>query len=424
MADGIGRLTLGKLDTTTASIPVEESISGMVFLLSERGSDYMDSFPLAQLNFADGNPVLINNLGEAEAMGITEGGILAGVPHYHIQHFYETLGKEYPLYVAFTDTFDETYLSQFQKGTKNQVSQIGLWSEKQPIHLKRMAPGSHTQYSLAITIPFGSDIENFNKGTSFPVSVLYCSNTAHWGKGKLDYRSFPTISNIGYPGLSLLIGQNGGSEELAMQENTVNNTPVGMLGFVLAFLTLAPAQESITYVKNYNLNANDSFSVPQIGGVSLDDINDTQLSLLAAKGYIFPIKRKNREGGVYLSTESTMSDGDYSTISMNRLIHKNRRITYSVLVRHIGNSFEVDPETGDMPGSVMSPLLSELYSASDRLFVDKRGHTQVDGRLYYLNTHQGDIHSTDSITLHSRITPINGADDINVEETYEIQTSE
>lgn len=144
-----------------------------------------------------------------------------------------------------------------------------------------------------------------------------------------------------------------------MQKANKNNTPVGFLGAMLGCLAKANVQESVAWVKQFNL-FDDNFQNIELGFgdinqtdgeefISLnayESLSPTLLDDLDDKGYIFLIKYAGRENGIYISKDQTCSDGDFRTIARNRTINKSRRAVRSALLPYVNSPLMVNPTTG------------------------------------------------------------------------------
>ena len=134
----------------------------------------------------------------------------------------------------------------------------------------------------------------------------------------------------------MIFGQARSEKVNLMQMRNEHLTPVGFLGAMLGALVKANVQESVAWVKQFNLFSDDFQEIEAgFGDVNVaadetltstnlyESLSPTLLDDLDEKGYIFPIKYAGRENGIYISKDQTCSNGDYRTIARNRTINKS-----------------------------------------------------------------------------------------------------
>ncbi|MFR9543861.1 MAG: DUF2586 family protein, partial [Rikenellaceae bacterium] len=170
-----------------------------------------------------------------------------------------------------------------------------------------------------------------------------------------------------------------------MQMANVNHTPVGFLGSVMGAIAQANVQESVAWVKQFNL-FDDDFQDIELGfgdiNLTVEDeftslnmyesLSPTLLDDLDEKGYIFPIKYAGRENGVYISKDQTCSTGDYRTIARNRTINKSRRAVRAALLPYVNSPLLVNPSTGYLSTAkitafktLVGDILAQMLSAQE-----------------------------------------------------------
>ena len=95
-------------------------------------------------------------------------------------------------------------------------------------------------------------------------------------------------------------------------------------------------------------------------------MSQIQLDTLEELGYVFLVKYSGLEGHVYFSGDTTCSNGDYRTISRNRVINKSRRSVRTALLPYVNSPIKVDPATGNLSAAqiaVFTNLITKILNA-------------------------------------------------------------
>lgn len=420
------KISLRTLERTDNTVSIDESVTGILFDYCKYGNVF-NGYPLAEACFGNGEVQCINNLKEASSFGITANGIMNGVPYYHLQEFYEYIGDDAPIYVSFancSENFDA--IVKMQIATNGKLFQIGVWTEQDI-----WSYDEENGYCLTNLIgKVGVQSKKINENGSLndvnhcPFSLIVCANTNHIeGVGSVDYNAIPEIKSLEFPKVSVILGQNGSTTLHAMQNGNNDKCPIGMLGIVLALVYKAPAEESIAYVGKYNLNEYERFQNPELGfGANyspIDKINTYRKYLLCQKGYIIPVSYKATESDVFLSDDQTLSNKDFSTLSMNRIVHKCRRVIRSAMLPYINDSVYIDYTTGQLSSTSTSIIVNEIINLIDAYMVNGNGSPQIDGRNVSVDVEQNVLYG-DKLKIDTIIVPIESAESITFEETYNL----
>ena len=436
---GLGYVTLNKFNQPPLMrISTDESYCAMLFDIGQRTNPF-ERFQTAAQNYRGNKVVLVNNLNEAVESGITDGGILNGVPYYHISSYYDYIGDDAPLYVMFADCsngFDK--IIDLQRAADGKLFQIGVWTER-----CLWTSDAETYQFTNLLSQLNAAAEELSGGigkptiTTTPVSIILFPNTARlqnsqYAYGSIDYRKIPYAKNLNYPKISVVLGQDGTDAVHTMQKRNVGYTPVGLMGKAMACLYLAPAEESIGYVDNYNLSKDslsDPVTKPELGFgfisevivdddySSLDDVSETQRNLLAVSGYIIPTTYPAKEAEVFFSNDQTLSSGDYRLISLNRVIHKCRRALKTVMMPFVNGGINTDPQTGNITSSDVTVLTNAMLGEIDKSLVNKRGENQISERMVTIDPSQ-QILLNDELRIELAVIPVSISDIINVEESF------
>ena len=309
----------------------------------------------------------VKNFGIIERVKATEDeennvNFLHGIPHYHISEFFRLSGNidgSGKLYVMFADcSVSWDAIDTMQRVSGGTINQLGIWTE-QPLWKNN---GGEEKYNLNI-VKTVNDKAVAMASQNQPLSIILSANPSNTGANttdgkKVDLNKIPTAI-CESSRTSVIIGQARSELISTMQKCNTNNTPVGFLGTIMGCLARANVQESVAWVKQFNLFS-DNFQEIELGfgDINLRD-DDEFISLnlyeslspvilddLDDKGYIFPMKYSGRENGIYISKDQTCSNGDYRTIARNRTINKSRRAVRNALLPYVNSPLMVNPSTG------------------------------------------------------------------------------
>lgn len=394
---------IGKVNTSSSfyspvmrSIPTDESVCGLLFDTSGF-VDVFNGFQKIQSFFGDERTVLINNMDEAGKYGLLNERFMAGVVSYHISQFYDYVGKNAPLYICISDCSNGFgIIRSIQKNASGRIFQLGIWTAQSVFELNEGNDISVTSLIDSVQTGVGELCGGIGQQTisPTPLSILLSANTMLGGDQKIKLKSLPNLSYLHRPKISLLLAQDGCNKVRNVQNNTPQNAPAGCVGIALACLSLAGAEESIASVKDFNLNKNDNFQNPELGfGADyspISDIGNNTLNYLSNKGYIVPVTYAGKDGECFFCSDSTLSNDDYFSISNNRIIHKCRRIAYSVMLQHANEDYELDLSTGKILASEANKMIDDVHSAIKALMINKKCQTQIYGAIMNFNTEKSD----------------------------------
>lgn len=375
----------------TSVVNLSEKVCGLLFDISGRSNFWGTGVGLAAASRLQNTVVELNSIDDAVDAGIaawteltadtSADYLLNGVAYYHIKNYFTRLGGSGRLFVMFADCSSNwNALRQMQQAAQGQISQIGVWTEQNlwktgstpeadPYVVESMVTGLQTianelanQYHAPLVV-----LLNANTGTV---------KTASDPQATVAIAQIPSvITSNRY--VSILLGQDVDSNVLAMHVAMTSKTPVGTVGLALAELALGNVGESIGWVQQHDLI--DFFSGIEFGFGDLsissgefasttdyDSLTKAQLDALEEKGYIFPVKYAGLEGHVYFSSDRTCSDGDYRTLSRNRVINKSRRVVRAALLPYVNAPLKVDPSSGQLSAAqitIFSNLVTDVLNA-------------------------------------------------------------
>lgn len=363
-----------------------EQISGLLFDVSAQANIWTKGAGVALAAALKDTVVEFNSLDEAVKAGITaytgEVGadsvskdFLAGIPYYHIKHFFDVNDNSGRLYVMFADcSKDFSAIVDMQKAASGKITNFGVWTEQS---IWKLTDDTATKYTVQLVAGIESLCEQMASDYNSPVSVLLSANTAKVATSagsdvKVVFSKIPSCK-VESRYVTVLMGQDSDSTIETIQASLASCAPVGCVGLALGCLALATVAESIGYVAKFNLGSYISsiefgFGDATIVGKKLTNytkyssLSRVQLDTLDENGYVFLCKYEGLEGGVYFSSDQTCTSGDYRTIARNRAIGKSRRSVRTVLLPYVNAPIKIDPATGYM-STAQCTIFSNLVKA-------------------------------------------------------------
>ena len=366
-------------DTSTST----EQVCGILFDISAQGDFWTKGAGLALADTFKGTIVEFNTLEAAVEAGITpySGGddLLNGIPHYHINHFFQTVGGTGRLFVAFADcSVNWNAIVDMQKAAHGIISQVGVWTEQS---LWKKTDAMATQYNVQLVGELNAVAVNLANNYHAPLSIVLSANTAKIATAstpetQVVFSMIPScVVNSRY--VSVLLGQEIDEKVSSMQTGLESCTPVGCLGLALGAISTATVAECIGWVQKFNLSP--YFQTVEFGfgnaavvdqrltnATHYDSLSSVQLDNLDDLGYVFLTKYTGMEGGVYFSGDQTCSDGDYRTIARNRAINKSRRMVRTALLPYVNSPVKVDPATGYLSaaqGTIFKNVVNDVLES-------------------------------------------------------------
>lgn len=356
-----------------------------------------------------------------------------GIPAYHIREFFRMSGNvdgNGRLYVMFADcSANWDAIDIMQRASGGTINQLGVWTE-QPIW---KLSGAEEKYGLNL-------VKSLNdKGVALaeqnqPLSIILsanCTNTgAETAEGrKIDLQKIPTAI-CEASRTSVIFGQARNEKISLMQRRNEHLTPVGFIGAMLGALAKANVQESVAWVKQFNL-FNDDFQEIELGFGDVNEASDetltstnfyeslspTLLDDLDDKGYIFPIKYAGKENGIYISKDQTCSSGDYRTIARNRTINKSRRAVRAALLPYVNAPLMVNPTTGFLAPTKITAFKTLIGDVLAKM----QAAGEISGYAVTIDPNQN-VLVDDTLRISYVIVPVGVATKIYVEEGLSLTT--
>lgn len=374
----------------------------------------------------------IKDFGIIERVSTTEEdesnvNFLHGIPAYHIREFFRMSGNvdgNGRLYVMFADcAADWEAIDTMQRVAGGMINQLGVWTE-QPLWKLN---GAEEKYNLNIVKTLNGKAEAMAEQHQ-PLSLILSANPSNTGSDtadgkKIDINKIPTAI-CESSRISVIFGQARSTVVNLMQRRNVNNTPVGFLGAMMGALARANVQESVAWVKQFNLFDDDFQDIELgFGDISLDaeeeflslnmyeSLSSVLLDDLDEKGYIFPMKYSGRENGIYISKDQTCSVGDYRTIARNRTINKSRRSVRAALLPYVNSPLLVNPATGFLAPAKISAFKTLIGD----ILAKMQAAQEISGYAVNINPNQN-VLIDDTLRISYVIVPVGVATKIYVEE--------
>ena len=380
----------------------------------------------------------VKDLGIIERVKATEDeennvNFFHGIPYYHISEFFRLSGNldgAGKLYVMFADcsvSWDAIEIMQRISG--GTINQLGIWTEQS----LWKDNGNADKYNLNIVKSI-NDKAIAMASQNQPVSIILSANPSNTGANtiegkKVNLNKVPSCI-CEASRTSIILGQAHSELIATIQKCNINHTPVGFLGAVLGCLAKANVQESIAWVKQFNLFS-DGFQEIEFGFGDINQTDDEEfislnryeslspivLDDLDDKGYIFPIKYSGRENGVYISKDQTCSDGDYRTIARNRTINKSRRAVRAALLPYVNSPLMVNPSTGFLAPSKITAFKGIVGD----ILAGMQKSQEISGYAVTIDANQN-VLVNDTLRISYVIVPVGVATKIYVEEGLSLTT--
>ena len=356
-----------------------------------------------------------------------------GIPAYHIREFFRMSGNvdgNGRLYVMFADcSANWDAIDIMQRASGGTINQLGIWTE-QPIW---KLSGAEEKYGLNLVKSLndkGAALAEQNQPLSIILSAN-CTNTgAETAEGrKIDLQKIPTAI-CEASRTSVIFGQARNEKISLMQRRNEHLTPVGFIGAMLGALAKANVQESVAWVKQFNLFSDD-FQEIELGFGDVNEASDetltstnfyeslspTLLDDLDDKGYIFPIKYAGKENGIYISKDQTCSSGDYRTIARNRTINKSRRAVRAALLPYVNAPLMVNPT----PGFLAPTKITAFKTLIGDVLAKMQAAGEISGYAVTIDPNQN-VLVDDTLRISYVIVPVGVATKIYVEEGLSLTT--
>ena len=409
----------------TFNIPTDESVGAILFDLSGF-DDPFNGYPLLYHNFKDNQVKCIKNMDDAVLLGIVNDGFLNGMLYYHLSQFFDFVGEDQSIYILMADCSKNWDVLQFmQQEVSGRIFQVGVWTS-QPIW-KLKEDGSIGFTSLITDLQAQADEINGKVGVSthtmVPLSIILSGNSNYLDGENINFKNLPNALELNCPKVSVPLVQNGSQAIKSMQSNNPLQAPVGALGLIMACLAICGAEESIASLEKCDLNKNEGFNNPEWGvgsnGTPMESVHRVWANIISSRGYIIPIDYEGEEASYFLSSDQTLSEGDFSSIANNRVMHKCRRAMCTALIPYVNSNHIYMPGTKTISSTSLSIITDSINTLLYSVMRNKSGQMQIDGKVVTFLDND-DILETDSISLKIDIKPANYSGFLTEEVSHDI----
>lgn len=417
-----------------------ERVTGLLFDVSKQpelftagyGKNNESKLKLGDVAYITNLKSAITDFGIIERVETTEDdennvNFLHGIPGYHIREFFRMSGNvdgSGRLYVMFADcSASWDAIDAMQRVAGGMINQLGVWTE-QPQWLLN---GAEQKYNLNIIPTLNGKAEALSNQHQ-PLSIVLSANPSNTGgdsadNKQIDLNKIPSAICESRR-VSAIFGQARNAIVNTMQKRNVNSTPVGFLGAMMGAIARAGVQESVAWVKTFNLfDVNFQDIELGFGDINLDSedefvslnmyesLSPVLLDDLDEKGYIFPMKYAGRENGVYISKDQTCSKGDYRTIARNRTINKSRRSVRAALLPYVNSPLLVNPATGFLAPAKISAFKTLIGD----ILAKMQAAQEISGYAVNIDPNQN-VLVDDTLKISFVLVPVGVATKIYVEE--------
>ena len=255
----------------------------------------------------------IFSVAEAEALGITlatqvSASTYTDVMHYHIAEYFRSnptgdLWVNISASASSASSYSE--IVTLQNAANGIIRQIGIY-EQIPFLSANLA---------SIQTQINTNITN-NK----PLEVIYQPDFSSVS----NLSTLTDLTSLNAPNVSVTIGQDGAAVGKALYG--VIGKSIGCVGLTLGAVSSALVSTSIAWVQNFNMDSVEMDTLAMANGSLLTSLSDGLINAIDAKSYIF-LKKFIGIFGSYFNSDLTSIVGtsDYSSIHLNRTIHKVAR---------------------------------------------------------------------------------------------------
>lgn len=413
---------------TQLNVPTDESIGAFLFDISGFQKPF-ESYPVLYYHFKNNTIQCINNMDDALLLGIKDEGFLNGLLYYHLSQFFNFVGGSQPVYVAIADCSKDWEVIQYlQQQVSGKLFHIGIWTS-QPIW-KINPEGGMGFTSLITDLQHQANEINGKIGESthsmVPLHIVLCGNS-NYVEGSttnlIRYKDLPNAYELECPKVSVALVQNGSPEVRQMQSSNPMQAPVTSLGLIMACIALCGAEESIASLEKCDLNKNEGFNYPEWGvgatGTPINNVHRVWANIISSRGYILPIDYESMEASYYLSSDQTLSEGDFGCIANNRVMHKSRRAMSTALAPYINGDHMYAPGTNELSITSQAIITTSINTVLDTIMKNKKGQNQIGGRVVSFLPGDDNL-ETDSISIRLEIKPVNYSSTISEDVSHNV----
>ena len=291
----------------------------------------------------------LNKFADLTALGVTVAN--NKLLYNQVNDFYQSAGSDATLYIRgvaaatnMKDYVDKTksHAVNLLNDSKGEVNLLGI-SKVAP----SVAPSGGTlsggiwkESSDAVVNAQALAEDRFSKNEPLQVFV----DAVYWNGSASDLTNYSTASNYK---VSLVLGANNADKN-------------GAVGTILGQVAKNPVVRSIARVRNGALPVTDAYLTD---GKTIDE-HKADWDDIHDKKYISYIRHSGLTG-IYYNSDYTLTkeSNDLKSISLNRVIDKVTRITYTTFTDFLGDEVQVDASTGFLSLLTTTALVNSIESA-------------------------------------------------------------
>lgn len=428
------------------TVESDQEVSGLIFDISTQPNLFKKGYGKDNIrNIKAGDIISIRNVDDLEDFGIIpyttpeEGkqpedvNFMYGVPYYHIAEFYRgRQGQDCLLYIMFADcSKDFNAVSIIQNATGGIAYQIGIYTEQALFSKEGTEDGT---YALRLVESLETKARELEEDHAPAVILLQANPSVGDAETadtlKVDIDKIPNAVKKERSRVSIILGQANHSSIAEMQKANPKSVPVGALGIALGFTSIANVCYSIGWVAAFNMFG-ERFQRVEFGFGDLNKDTDGEfistnrfesfvrrsvLDTLADKGYIFPIKYAGKPDGIHFNGDSSLSSGDFDSISNNRTIFKTERLVRLALLPFLNGSVTVS----NVDGTLTAVSIADYTNAINRA-LDPMIGTDISGKKVVIDPKQK-ILENDVLYISYSILPRGKSKYIDVTNAYSTNT--
>lgn len=284
----------------------QDFISGMIFYGAPSGL----TFQALSIQDAVTAGITANTIANVSAATFND------VIYYHINEYFRgnTTGQLFVQTVTSGSSGSYAEIVSQQNASGGIIRQVGIFET-----------ASYTGLTTNLQAIQGQI--NTNIANNMPMEVLYNPNFS----GLTNLNSLTDLSTQLNPNVSVMLGQDGANLGAALF--TKLGYSIGCMGICLGRVSAANVANSIAWVANNNVADVEDATPAFSNGTLYTNVSTNTISNIDAKQYIF-FRTFVDLSGTYFNNDYTanLSTSDYSSIHLNRVIHKAARSVRSSLL--------------------------------------------------------------------------------------------
>lgn len=434
-----------------SGLSTQEQISCLLFDTSTQKDLFKKGYGLTNADkINEGEVIALLNESDMEEYGIIpytepkEGqtvddtNFMYGIPHYHISEYYrgrrlaavrEDGTGSGELYIMFADCSKNwDAIDILQNSTGGSAFQIGIYTEQSLFNAEGDENGN---YAVRLVSSL-QDKALMLQESHAPAVILLQANPSKidgaevGSELKVDINKIPSLLTDKRSAVSVFLGQANHSEVNRMQLANPTSCPVGIIGLALGVTSNAKVSESIAWVGRFNLFG-EKFQRIEFGFGDLtkvddkfvstnryESFNNITLGKLSDKGFNFLMKYAGAPSGIYFTYDSTVSTGDFSSISSNRTIFKSERLVRGALLPFLHSPVTLSLVDGSLSATSISDFSNAINDALQTMVVNN----EISGKKVFIDPKQK-VLQDDTLRVEYGLIPRGKTSHIIVKQSYE-----